>query len=635
MHYSFLENAYNAMQEGLYAFDKDGKITHMNRAAQQFLGYSEDEIIGHIGHFLFHAHRDKKGLLECPLYKAFLQAESYLGEEVFITKEGKEFDVSLSTSPIFYEGKKIGGVVLFRDISEQKRVQKERDTLYSVVKFTEDIIVIKDLDLKIIATNNAFVKVSGHQNIEEIIGKTDAEIFGMCEDAEPIASYMRHERAAQKLPDGKSLLREEEIYLPDGSSKIFKVRKFPIYQEGKVFATANISMDITHEKKYAKKLENKIFSEQSKRFESDSFYNKIFSTANLGICLTDTDGRFVVVNPAYCDIYGYSESELIGSHFTMVVLDGNKEMMCKLHNDFLIHKIQELSREWEVVRKDGKKIHIFASAGILDNIVGGPYKITTISDITEAVEVRRIQKEQESILVQQSKLAAMGEMIGDIAHQWRQPLNVINCTTLDIKLKKDLHTLSDDALNNALLSIESLTEQMSETINDFMNFYKPNTQKKDFLLYESILFSSKIIVLQLKNANITLSINIDKNIFLFGSSSQLQQVILNLISNAKDAFEMQKIDNRQLCIFSRELDNTIELCIEDNAGGIKKEIHGKIFEPYFTTKENLNGFGIGLYMSSMIMKQNFGGSIKVENITNNNSVLGARFILAFPNKDEK
>lgn len=631
---NFLENVYNAMQEGLYAFDGDGKITQVNHAAQKLLGYSEEEMLGHIGHYLFHSHGDQISLLQCPMYKAFLHTTSFVGEEVFITKEGVAFDAYVSGSPLLKEGKKIGYVILFRDITEQKKIQKERDALFSVVKFTEDIIVIKDLNLRVIATNDAFAKASGHKSIEEMIGKTDAEIFGVSEDMEPIAGYMNDERKAQKLPEGKSLLREEEVYFPDGTVKIFKTRKFPIYQKGKVFATANISMDITREKEYAQDLESKFFLEHTKRIQSDSFYNQIFSTANLGICLTDTDGRFVVVNPTYCDIYGYSEAELIGKHFTIVVPDEQKEMVTKLHDDFLLRKKMELSDEWKVVRKDGKQIHIYASAGILENIIGGPYKITTISDITEIVEARKIQKEQESMLVQQSKLAALGEMIGHIAHQWRQPLNVINCTTLDIKLQRDMHLLNDSSLEQSLLSIEKITHQMSETINDFMNFYKPSKQKKRFYLHDSVQFASKIIALQLKNAKISLSFALDEKLSIFGSSSEFQQVVLNLISNAKDAFATQNIESKQICIFTRELDNVVELCVEDNAGGIRDEIFGKIFEPYFTTKENLNGTGIGLYMSLMIMKESFNGTISVENIVNDTIIMGARFILSFPKKDE-
>lgn len=631
MNYDFLENIYFSMKDGVYAFDLNGEITHVNPSACSTLGYREDELKGMVAHFAFHAHSHDIGLLDCPIYKSFLNNVGYMGEAIFATKQGVLVDVSVSANVMYCEGNKIGYVVSFRDISEKKRMEKERDALYEVFQNTEDIIVIKDLDLKVIATNQAFAKASGHQSVDELIGKTDAQIFGVTPDIEPIATYMADEKRAQQLKPGKSILREEPVIFPDGSTKVYKTRKFPIYKNGVVFATANISMDITHEKAYAQDLETKISQEESRNSESEAFYNKIFDTANLGICLTNTEGRFVMVNPAYCEIYGYVTSELIGHSFTMVVPKEHQTLMQKLHDDFLIHRnVIEIGSEWEVVRKDGERIWIYASAGILDGIIGGPYKITTVSDVTELVLARKKEKDQNAMLVQQSKLAAMGEMIGNIAHQWRQPLNVINCTTLDIKMQKDMKRLSDEKLEKSLVEIENLTEQMSETINDFMNFYNPNKQKKSFLLYGTILFAYKIISPQLKSNKITLSLNIDETLLVYGPPSELQQVILNLISNTKDAFIEREIENRQLSIYSTQDDNFIYLCVQDNAGGIEESIMERIFEPYFTTKESLNGTGIGLYMSAMILRKSFGGDIKVENIRFEGKSIGAKFTIIFP-----
>jgi len=630
MESKLLTNIYNAMAEGLYAFDSDAKITHLNPAAVRILGYEEKELAGKIGHFIFHAHKGVVGLLDCPIYKAFLEGTPFEGESVFITKSGAHIDVSLSASPLIEEGIQIGYVVLFRDISEKKRLEKERDAFYSIVKNTDDIIVIKDLNLKVIATNEAFVKASGKKSIEELIGKTDAEIFGVSETTEPIASYMNDERKAQSLPNGHSLVREEPVVYPNGEIRIFKTRKFPIYKYGTVFATANISMDITQEKAYARTLEHQISQEVAHREENETFYGKIFETANLGICLTDSEGRFAAVNPAYCMIYGYREEELIGKCFTMVVPPEYREKLKALHDDFLRLKLEELGMEWEVIRKDGERIHIYASAGILENIVGGPYKITTVSDITELVHARKLQQEQEALLIQQSKMAAMGEMLGHIAHQWRQPLNVINCTTLDIKMKKEMSLLGDDVLNKSLMNIETLTDQMSETINDFMDFYKPDKQKREFSLYESIKNAHKIIEAQLKSYKITLLIYVDESAIIFGCAGEFQQVILNLLTNAKDAFVSQESEHRKIVISSKDEKECLRLYVEDNAGGIDEAILQKIFEPYFTTKMHSGGTGIGLYMSSMIIKQTFKGTLEVNNICNESKNLGARFTITLP-----
>jgi len=630
MESKFLKNVYNAMAEGLYAFDSDAKITHINPAAIRILGYDEKELVGKIGHFIFHSHKSTIGLLDCPLYKAFLEGASFEGDSVFITKQGVHIDVSLSAAPLMEKEMQIGYVVLFRDISEKRRLEKERDAFYSIVKNTDDIIVIKDLSLRVIATNEAFVKASGKKSLDELIGKTDAEIFGVSETTEPIASYMSDERRAQNLPNGHSLIREEPVIYPNGETRIFKTRKFPIYKDGMVFATANISIDITQEKAYTRILEQQISQEVAHRQENETFYGKIFETANLGICLTDTQGRFVAVNPAYCNIYGYREEELIGKSFTMIVLPEQREQLLALHDDFLRSNVEEIGNEWEVMRKNGERIHIYASAGILENIIGGPYKITTISDITEMVNARKMQQEQEALLIQQSKLAAMGEMLGHIAHQWRQPLNVINCTTLDIKLKKEMNELNDHALDKSLLSIETLTDQMSETINDFMDFYKPDKQKREFCLYESIANASKIITAQLKSHKITLLIHVDEGIMIYGCAGEFQQVMLNLLTNAKDAFINKEENQRKIVISAKEETTQVIICFEDNAGGIDEAILTRIFEPYFTTKIHSGGTGIGLYMSSMIVKQTFKGTLEVHNICNESKIIGARFTITLP-----
>ena len=507
MSYSFLKSFYDSMREGLYAFDADGKITHFNPAAQKLLGYGEAELLGKIGHFVFHAHHGNQGLLQCSLYKAFLQSKPYEGEETFLTKDGRWIDVYIRANPLLEEGVTKGYVVVFWETSQQ------------------------------------------------------------------------------------CYLKNDEL----------------------------------HEER-----KGHIFHEESDLEDSEAFYEQIFETANLGICILDKEGRFVALNSAYGKMYGYSEAELIGKHFNLLVPEVLREITQAHHSTFLKHEAIAYDGEMESLRKDGKCIHVYASEGILEHIIGGPYKIMTVFDISQMVEARKVQKEQEAMLVQQNKLAAMGEMIGHIAHQWRQPLNVMNITTLDLKFKHELGTLSGEKLHSALGMIEALSEQMSNTINDFMNFFTPNKEKNDFSVYETVLYATKIVEVQLNNEGISLSINIDPALKVHGLANELQQVILNLLTNAKDAFRTKEIAMKQICLVAWSKEDQIYVSVEDNAGGIDEALMERIFEPYFTTKGKMQGSGIGLYICSMIMKQSFGGIIRVENITHEDVPIGARFILEFP-----
>jgi len=380
------ETIYQSMQEGLYVFNKAGNIVQINPAGERILGYKAEEVIGYTGHYLFHAHSKNNmiSLEECPIYKAFKAGEPYSGEEIFCTKAGKHITAEVSCTPLNDSQMKSGYLVMFRDITKRKKEQEEMLAFSKIVKETQDIIVIKDLDLKIMATNQAFAEACGKKSPQELIGLTDAEAFGVDMNSEPIKGYVEGELLAQRLPQGESIELEEPVIYPDGQTRIFKTRKFPIYNtDNELIATANISMDITHQKELEAKLKQQVVNEVQKRTEGEAFYNRIFETANLGICLTDKDGRFVVVNPAYCKIYGYKESELIGNHFTMVVSEENKDTLIKLHDLFIKGGQEELPQEWDVVGKNGQNIHIVATAGRLDNIVGGPYKITTITDMTD------------------------------------------------------------------------------------------------------------------------------------------------------------------------------------------------------------------------------------------------------------
>lgn len=633
MHSSMYKAIYDALQDGLYSFDKNGKVVQINKAATDILGFTEKELMGKVAHDMFHLHafdEQQVSLHNCPIYQSFLEGKEYVSEEYFRKKDGSVILVEVSCSAIFEEDVPTGYVVLFRDITQKKKNQNRVLSLSKIVKESQDIIVIKDLNLKVLAANNAFVKASGRDSVEDLIGKTDAEIFNVSVESEPIKSYMSDERKAQKLSPGEQLMLEEPVIYPDGSTKYFRTAKFPIYDGDVVIATANISTDITMQKNYEKKLQKQVHEEIQKRTENELLYNKIFDTANLGICLTNTEGRFAAVNPEYCNIYGYQEDELIGKHFTIVVPDEHKESLSKLHYDFLIHEKEELSTEWTVIRKDGKHIRILASASRLENVVGGPYKITTVSDITEAYKTRELQQQQEALLIQQSKMAAMGEMLGAIAHQWRQPLNVINCTTLDMKLKSDLDSLDKSSLEKSLSDLENITQEMSRTIEDFMNFFKVDKKVAEFSIYECFNYALRIFEAQFKSLNITLHVEISKELVLNGIMGELEQVFLNFLSNSKDAFVETQVTNKNIKIYTQVDEKYTKIIYEDSAGGIDENILASIFNPYFTTK--VKGTGIGLYMSSLIISNTFKGEIFANNIYEDKRRVGTKFLIEVPRR---
>ena len=253
-------------------------------------------------------------------------------------------------------------------------------------------------------------------------------------------------------------------------------------------------------------------------------------------------------------------------------------------------------------------------------------KITNLNNTLELrveEEVRKNQEKDKEIL-QQRKQAQMGEMIGMIAHQWRQPLNAISATSINLSLMSSMGTLHDDKIQKDCSFIEQQCQKMSETIDTFMNFVKPSSESKKFNLSNAIENSMQIIGTQLKNHNIDVKINY-KDVEVEGKEDLLEQVILNILSNARDAFLDQVDNNDKFIHIDIDIKDEVPIIsIEDNAGGIPEDIQDKIFNPYFTTKEQGKGTGIGLYMSLDIMQKSFLGDLKYTRTQN-----GSKFDIIF------
>jgi len=216
---------------------------------------------------------------------------------------------------------------------------------------------------------------------------------------------------------------------------------------------------------------------------------------------------------------------------------------------------------------------------------------------------------QFDLLQQQSKLASMGEMIGAIAHQWRQPLNELSITIQNLKYDYEDGIVDEHYVNTFISSSKKIIMFMSHTIDDFRNFYRTDKTKETFDVKEAIQKTVFLQQAQLLNNNIEVSI-IGESFTLTSYKNELQQVILNLINNAKDALVENKITNGKIII---ELANN-SIAIKDNAGGIDANIIDRIFEPYFTTKEEGKGTGMGLYMAKIIIEKNIKAKLSVANI---------------------
>lgn len=232
-------------------------------------------------------------------------------------------------------------------------------------------------------------------------------------------------------------------------------------------------------------------------------------------------------------------------------------------------------------------------------------------------------REKDLLLIQQSRLAAMGEMVHNIAHQWRQPLNALALVIRNIKDDYDFGELGEEALNHAVNNAQNLLNKMSSTIDDFRDFFRPDQEMKLFDLAHAVQEAATIMEAAYRNNQITLELNLQENLVADGFPSQYSQAVLNILANAKEVIQSRNISSGKVTARLTEVEGWGVLTVDDNAGGIPQDILPKIFDPYFTTKEQ--GSGIGLYMSKMIIEKNMNGRVAAVNAEE-----GARLTISVP-----
>jgi len=342
----------------------------------------------------------------------------------------------------------------------------------------------------------------------------------------------------------------------------------------------------------------------------------IFST-------TDIKGNITSVSNTFCNISGHTKEELIGKNHNVIRHpDMEKDFFKKL---------------WDTIKRGGKfngniknrtkkgtsywvnaKIEpVFNSKGQIESYISIGHDITdkktleALNDslnekIASEVEKSRYKDQQ---MIEQSRLAQMGEMISMIAHQWRQPLSAIGSISASLELKAKLNRLDNEMIIKQASNISKYAQHLSETINDFRDFFKPVKAKQNVTFSEVVHSSLGIVGKSIENENISIVKKLDSEEHFETYASELKQVVLNLLKNAEDILLEKQVKNPTITIST--FNNT--LSISDNAGGVPEEIVAKIFDPYFSTKLEKNGTGLGLYMSKIIIEEHCGGTLSVSN----------------------
>ena len=243
-------------------------------------------------------------------------------------------------------------------------------------------------------------------------------------------------------------------------------------------------------------------------------------------------------------------------------------------------------------------------------------------------------REKDTMIAQQTKMAAMGEMIENIAHQWRQPLSTISTISSGIKLQYEYSVVDEKEAIKSMDTILTTTQYLSQTIDDFRNYFNSKKEANYFSLKDILGKVCALVEPQLYSKNIQIIKDIDE-LTIFGLENEFLQVVINILNNSKDEFERVSLEHKYIFISAKIIQNSIKVTIKDNAGGIDEKIINKVFKPYFTTKDDSKGTGIGLYMSKQIIEKHMKGTISVSNenyVYENIEYKGAIFEITFLKK---
>ncbi|WP_375723865.1 ABC transporter substrate-binding protein [Arcobacter sp. KX21116] len=374
--------------------------------------------------------------------------------------------------------------------------------------------------------------------------------------------------------------------------------------------------------------------------DSEEKFRTLFNVAPVLLNAFDEKGKVVLWNKECEKVFGWKKEDIIKVENPLSMFYPKKEDQQKVLDS--LKEIQyNIYQEWHPQTKNGENIiTMWANIKLPNNeVINLGYDITkqrayeySLNQKTEQLAIAKKQLEElnnsleekieleiekstkhQMILMHQSKLAQMGEMIENIAHQWRQPLAQINSSVLLIDAVLSKNKFEDNTIENKLLEIESLTSYMSKTIDDFKNFFNPNKQKSIFKIESAIEKAYDVVKGSLNIHQIKITKNINKELKCKSYIYELQQVILTLLNNAIDALVIMDIRTPEIIISVYESNNNIIITIEDNALGIKEDLLEKIFVPYFTTKHKSQGTGLGLYMAKLIIEDGLNGKLKVEN----------------------
>jgi len=613
---------------------ENGICKECNTKAEKIFGRRREEILNQkIGTFI---HSYQKEGREVDFYKFYkdlkdeVKVKDRLVEWAIERKDGNCIDVEVSFSSVFVENHFME-LAIIRDISERKILEKalqaSEKKYRQLIEVAEEGILSIDENNIINFVNPRMAEMTGYEP-SQIIGQTLSSFLYPSDRAlcnEHINSVRKQNRS----------VFECRLYRKDNSYVSARITASPIIENNIFKGIIAVATDITELKKEAEEIRKLSYAvEQSLS----------------SIVITDTNGNIEYVNQKFLDLTGYSREELIGKNPRILKSGETSPEEYKrlwktiseggawkgvFHNKKKNGELYwELASISPIKDKDGKITHFL---GVKEDITDRKRAeealqktLKELSELNKNLDKRvdeelRKNREKDRILIQQSRLAGMGEMIGNIAHQWRQPINALGIIIQNLIPAYENKKLTRKYLENVVQKSMDIIKNMSGTIDDFRNFFKPEKEKEQFSIKEAIEKTISFMEASLTDYNIKVEFKFTKDVLRMGYFNEYCQALVNILSNARDAVIEREIKKANIWIELKEKDGISCVTISDNAGGIPEDIIDRIFDPYFSTKPQ--GTGIGLYMSKMIIEKSMGGRLFARNILDKKRGKGAQFTI--------
>ena len=641
------KRAVEQSSNSIFITDAVGNIEYVNPAFLAIYGYEAHEVLGKNSRLL------KSGLMPQSVYaemwEAILSGQSWRGELSNRSKDGTVSWQLTFISPIFDEHAVISHFLAIGDDVTKRRNIEEALTesearLREITGTVGEGIYVVDAEGLITFVNPAATKLLGY-SAKSLLGRNAHHAFNCPAPNEQTGSNTQISESQEsnlanrwldKVKHQHKPVRSENQFFKrkDGSQFQASIIASPIFRDDQ-FAGAVVAFHDITEQKFTQRLLDDTLLE----------LRTVLDNAQIGVAYL-RNNEFSWINKHMEHMFGYSVVELLGKPMELIYARDENEP------DDLTGEICSLLDEGGVyenerrMKKATGEVFWCHQRGVAidpgDHTKGSIWIMLDIDSLKDTEDILRAlngtlthrvdeetQKslEKERLLIQQERTAAMGEMIGNIAHQWRQPLSTLGLVVQNIRADYQEASLDDSTLEKYVETAQQAIQRMSCTIDDFRDFFRPNRVKECFSIYQSVHGAIQLLDAMLKNHGIAIHLTGERMLMTVGHPNEFSQVILNFMVNAKDALVERKIPQGRIDIELTECDGSGVVNIQDNAGGINDDDLEKIFDPYFTTKQN--GTGIGLYINKTIIEKHMNGNIFCRNVPG-----GMEFTITVPLADD-